>query len=61
MALTLEYIKSHVENFASTINIPNNLLPAYGKSLYGTTSYININDKGALSYIVPGERLRQQY
>src|SRR5215467_8205257 len=56
MTLTLEYIKSCVENLAGKINAPENLLPAYGKSFYGPASYVDIDDKNRLGYVVPGDR-----
>jgi hypothetical protein len=56
MSLTLEYIKSCVDNLASKINAPNNVLPTYGKSYYGPTSYVDIDNKDRLIYVIPGDR-----
>ncbi len=61
MAITLDYIKSCIEDFAKKIDVPNNLLPTYGKSEYGPTSYITIDDKFNLTYIIPGDRGDDRY
>jgi hypothetical protein len=61
MTLTLEYIKSRVEELARRINVPNNLLPSYGQSAYGPKSYIKIGDKGELTYVTPGDRGDDKY
>jgi hypothetical protein len=61
MALTLEFIKSRVEDLATKIAAPQRLLPSYGQSTYGPTNYITIGRKGELTYVASGDRGNDTY
>lgn len=43
------------------INVPNNFLPSYGQSSYGSTGYIAIGDRSELTYVAPGDRGNDTY
>ncbi|PWT76093.1 MAG: hypothetical protein C5B59_07425 [Bacteroidetes bacterium] len=46
--MTLDQLIEAYKQMASICYAPHNYLPTYGKSHYGPTSYVKIDDKGGL-------------
>ena len=56
MIVTLDYIKSCIDNLAKKIDAPDTLLPSCEELDYGSNGYIKLDSRGNLTYVVPGDR-----